>query len=295
AHYRALGVAGFLIYDDRSQAPTRDFLAAQPDCLVVTSDHSFGDFFDDGGDGQFPRRLPQVLKESVPERLCCGRWVLTVDLDEFLVLPEGVADLPAFTDLLDQAGQPYATAPLVDFYPRRLAMRNHPTATPPFEANPYFDAGPYYVWREELIPRPFAGGVRFKLLRMLHEAYPHEVERIYRGGYPYLAKSWKVPLLKHGAGVRRIADHEIDRTPSTRIAAALAHFKFYPGLDAKVARALAEGQYHAGSVEYAFLASVLDRLAERDLVTWETRRFEGPRSLEASGLLPRLPPAMAQA
>ncbi|HWA61069.1 MAG TPA: glycosyltransferase family 2 protein, partial [Caulobacteraceae bacterium] len=46
AHYRALGVAGFLIYDDRSQAPTRDFLAAQPDCLVVTSDHSFGDFFD---------------------------------------------------------------------------------------------------------------------------------------------------------------------------------------------------------------------------------------------------------
>jgi hypothetical protein len=287
AHYRNLGIAWFVIYDDHSDTTTTNYLTAQPDCVILRSDNRFGDTFGADRSG-VPRRLPMVVKESVPERLLAGRWVLTVDADEFLVLPEGFADLPAFVSHLERIGQVYATAPMIDFYGESLDHRNHDLALGPFAANAYFDAGPYYYWTGGLGPVAFMGGVRHRLLKVLCQRRPDLVASVFNNRMPGPAKCWKVPLLKHGQGITRIGDHEISEPPRAEVAAALAHFKFSPDLDAKIEGALRERQYYSGSIEYAFLKAVIDFMGSESLIGPETRRFDGADSLARAGLLPKI-------
>jgi hypothetical protein len=284
-YYRKLGVELFLIYDDRSGPETVDYLMSQADCAILRSDSAFGDTF---GEDEFgvPRRLPHILKERVPEAFLAGRWVLTVDADEFLVLPSGCSDLPEFIGSLERIGQLYATAPMVDFYGETLDHRNHPRNLDPFACSPYFDVGPYYYWTGSVWPFRLSGGIRLRLLRMLCEQHVDRIAGIFGGPMPSLGKNWKIPLLKHGWGIVRRADHEISVAPrATDLSAALAHFKFYPDLDAKIDNALREKQYYGGSIEYAFLKAAIELFGGENLVGPETRRFEGPRSLERAGLL----------
>jgi hypothetical protein len=121
---------------------------------------------------------------------------------------------------------------------------------------------------------------------MLCEQHVDRIAGIFGGPMPSLGKNWKIPLLKHGWGIVRRADHEISVAPrATDLSAALAHFKFYPDLDAKIDNALREKQYYGGSIEYAFLKAAIELFGGENLVGPETRRFEGPRSLERAGLL----------
>lgn len=284
-YYRTLGVQLFLIYDDRSGPATVNFLMTQADCAILRSDSAFGDTFgvDEFGDA---RRLSCILKERVPEAFLSGRWVLTVDADEFLVLPSGCSDVPEFIRSLERIGQLYATAPMVDFYGESLDHRNYPRNLNPFAGSPYFDVGPYYYWTGSAWPFCVSGGIRLRLLRMLCEQHTDRIAGIFGGPMPSLAKTWKVPLLKHGEGIVRRGDHEISVAPrATDLPTALAHFKFYPDLDAKIDGALREQQYYGGSLEYSFLKTAIDLFGGDTLLGPETRRFEGPQSLERAGLL----------
>jgi hypothetical protein len=284
-YYRSLGVELFLIYDDRSGPATVDYLMTQADCAILRSGSAFGDTF---GEDEFgvPRRLPHILKERVPETFLPGRWVLTVDADEFLVLPSGCQDLPEFIGSLERIGQLYATAPMIDFYGETLDHRNYPRNLDPFAGSPYFDVGPYYYWTGAVWPFRLSGGIRLRLLRMLCEQHIDRIAGIFGAPLPALGKTWKVPLLKHGWGVVRRGDHEVSVAPrATDLSPALAHFKFYPELDAKIDNALREKQYYAGSVEYTFLKAAIELFGGDNLVGPETRRFDGPQSLEQAGLL----------
>ena len=251
---------------------------------MVRSKARYGDDFGQDVYG-VRRRLPQFLKENLPQVIFPGRWVLTVDVDEFLILPPAFADIVEFIARLDARDQPYATAPMIDFYGERLNDRNYGSDLTPFGANPYFDAGPYYVWDNTLSPYRLSGGLRFRLLRMLWAARPELIPAIYGDHTPAPAACWKVPLLKHDAGVTRMGDHEISVAPRSDLACALAHFKFYPGLDDKIEHALVAGQYYNRSMEYSFLKAAIEVMGDVSLTTWETRRFEGPHSLERAALL----------
>jgi hypothetical protein len=286
AHYRAMGVDGFLIYDDQSDEAALAFLADQPDCAVITSDHSFGDVFGKMRTGE-ALRLAAALKMSVPEQLAAGRWVLTVDADEFLVLPPPFADLPQLIEALEARGQLYLTAAMVDCYGETLNARHYDRSLGPFDGSPWFDVGPYYQWPVDALSPPgiFEGaGVRQRLLRRLQDQRPQIAAALYAPGGGW-AKLWKVPLLKSGAGVGRISDHELDIVPATDLTGALAHFKFYPDLDAKLAHALAARQYHNASAEYVFLQTVIDAFGDDSLLGPQSRRFEGAESLVGAGLI----------
>jgi hypothetical protein len=283
AHYRALGVETFLVYDDRSGEATKDFLNAQPDCSIVVSDHAFGDIF---GVGKYfgPRRLATALRESIPVWAFPTRWVVTADADEFLVLPEDLKDLPSTVAYLDSIGQPYLTAPMVDFYGPTLNHRHYPTHVDPFAASGWFDVGPYYEWLGAHVPMPLPAGVNHRLRAMLSVRDREVLTSIYGANVaPPLA--WKAPLLKNGAGVIRHGDHHLSVVPRAELSAALAHFKFYPGLDAKIAMALGEGQYAGGSMHYRFLEAALRLLGDEPLIAAQSRRYEGPLSLARAGLM----------
>ena len=119
-HYRTLGVTDFAIYDDRSADGTTEYLVAQPDCTVVTGPYRFDTTF-----GVMPTGLPKkffdYVKEVLPDSFFGGRWALTVDADEFLFLPSGFSDLGKFTAFLESEKRLYASGPMVDLYPQRLA------------------------------------------------------------------------------------------------------------------------------------------------------------------------------
>ncbi len=285
AHYRSMGVDHFVIYDDRSDDASGDFLRAQPDCTIVRSDRRFGDVLGVERNG-LPLRLPMWLKRELPERMFPGRWVLTVDADEFLILPPGFADLPQMTHFLDDAQRAYLTAPMVDFHAETLDHRNYPRTRSPFSENPYFDVGPYCAWKGGIQPERLPAGVRHRLLTMLKQKYPDQIPLIFGNKRVIAPRNWKVPLLKHGCGIIRIGDHEVSARPTGgEVTAALAHFKFYPDLDAKIATALTERQYFNGSMEYAFLDAAIRLLGGERLVSEKTRRFAGANSLQEAALI----------
>jgi hypothetical protein len=175
---------------------------------------------------------------------------------------------------------------MVDFYGRTLNHRNYPRNISPFEGSPMFDVGPYYEWSRECGPTPFPAGIQHRLHRMVRDRHRAQFDEIYGDfenlGVPF---SWKIPLLKNGAGIVRNGDHEINRLPETSLTGALAHFKFYPGLDAKIETALKEGQYTKGSAHYRFLDLATRLVGDEPLVGPETRTFSGPESLEMAGLM----------
>jgi hypothetical protein len=173
---------------------------------------------------------------------------------------------------------------MVDFYGPTLNHRNYDRRLGPFAANPYFDAGPYYHWQGELRPYAMPVGLRHRLMMTMLQDHPDEIAKIY-GDTAYLAKNWKIPLLKGGVGIERIGDHEISVAPSDVLSGAIAHFKFYPDLDRKIDVAVSEGQYFNGSQEYAFLRAVIRRLGAASLIGGETRTFDGARSLEQAQLI----------
>jgi len=285
-HYRALGIDRFLIYDDSSSDGTLEFLLAQKDCTVIGSQRAFGDVCGVQSNG-VPKRYVHLLKELVPTKFFPGEWVLTVDADEFVVLPPGLDSLSQLTSLLEQREQYHALAPMVDFYPETLNARNFARDISPFNACPYFDEGPLYFWESgKIAPERLWRGVRGRILNSLNRLDPRVTEQIYGYRNPkWWTKCWKIPLIKNGHGVFRVGDHEINIPPCTSLAVALAHFKFYPGLDDKIAVAISRGQYYKGSEEYRFLDAAIKQLGGQTLLSNETRKFLGADSLVAAKLL----------
>jgi hypothetical protein len=211
-------------------------------------------------------------------------WTLTVDADEFLVLPPGFDDLPRLVAKLDRRGHPCLTAPMVDFYGDTLNHRRHARHRSPFEGSPYFDAGPYYDWVGFPAPVPIPAGVHYRLQKMLALRHREDFSAVY-GGKVEIPMSWKAPLIRNGRGVVRCGDHQLNVAPQTETTAALVHFKFYPGLDAKIDLALREGQYTVASKHYRFLDLAVRRLGDEPLASDATRLFKGPESLVAAGLI----------
>jgi len=287
-HYRELGVGEFHIFADRCDPQTIDFLFSQPDVTILESERAFGEVFGKKFNG-YPRRLPSLLKEKLTDELFLGRWVLVVDADEFLILPPPLKQINALTDRLERSGQYFSYAPLVDFYPPRLAIRNYDPGFSPFRFNEYFDTGPYHRWDGKVTPFKFHRGFRSRLMKMMAERFPGELKAIY-GTHPISPPNdYKFPLIKQGAGLMRGGSHNvIGVKPSSRYSTSLAHFKLHPGLDEKIENALREKQYYQGSLEYEFLKLAIDKTADDSLVFEGSRRFTGAQSLVDADLLQEL-------
>jgi hypothetical protein len=290
AHYRNLGVENFLIYDDHSDDGTTEYVANQDDCTIITSDREFGEKISSS------KRMVHALKALVPEQFFPERWVVTVDADEFMLLPSPFQTLTELTTELDRHGGLCVTAPMVDFYPERLSQRNHSRAVDPFVASNYFDEGPLYEWKPGATkPKLKFLGIRARLARMLYVRDPERFNSIYGSERPFIAL-WKVPIIKRGFGVQPIDNHKVNASPQLHTNVALAHFKFCPDIDAKVREAVLRRQYYNASIEYRFLEAVFELLNDTSLLSAQTRKFLSPKSLEEAGYLihdvPRREPAV---
>lgn len=287
-HYRKLGVETFVIYDDDSNDGSREFLSAQSDCFLITSNIPFGTEVAKTEGGKTVR-FGTYLKRTFPKKLVPKDWILVVDADELLLLPPGFATLQEFARYLEMQKQYYTVASMVDFYPATLKDRNFDRNITPFEGAPYFDLGPYFHYDDDLVPKPLRAGIRYRLLKQLIDESPQLTKQIY-GNHPRsLAKLWKIPLIKHGEGIERINDHEITLKPKTDVMASLAHFKFTPDLDKKITWALDSKSYYNQSIEYRFLEAVIKQFDQQSLLNEKTCRYENVESLVKAHLCSKAP------
>ncbi|MGF1549547.1 MAG: glycosyltransferase family 2 protein [Sphingomonadaceae bacterium] len=277
-HYRRLGVGHFIFFDDHSTDATRDILMKQPDCMVLTSAEK------PPAEESRLRGLQMALSHAVPRRFAPGRWSLRVDADEFLILPRKFSNLPQLTHYLDHRGLACALAAMCDFYPESLDRRDY-DPLPPFQGSPWFDRAlgfqriPNHV---QIRKKP--GGIRTRLRDRLYAEQPEVAKTIFDEEYGF-ARLWKVPLIKEGQGVVRADIHDVNVTTPLGIQLALAHFKFYPGLDKRIAAALESKAYFAGSREYRFLRAAIDHLPDEKLVGDDSIEFRSPRDMEMAGMI----------
>lgn len=277
-HHRALGVKHFIFYDDSSTDSTREILMAQEDCTILVA-----------ADPDAPRPrlglVQRILGNFALSSYRPGTWALHLDVDELVIPPTGFSTLDEVTRFLDDRQLNFAMSAMVDFYPDRLSHRFFDPLGP-LQGSRWFDPDPVFKWfPDRPRPRIVAAGPRPRLLRRLAKEYPEKIAEIY-GDKPYrVAKTWKVPLIKAGSGILRTDPHSINikMEPPQHIQLGLAHFKFYPGLDARVQNALDRQGYFQASVEYRFLRNILDLFPDEKLTFERSMEYRSPADLERAG------------
>lgn len=303
-HYRALGVAQFVIVDDASDDGTADYLAAQPDCCSGVSVHRYGarvSITDARYEGLSGRAGP-ILKRVVPEHYLSGQYVLCADADEFLILPDALPRLPDVVALLEGRHWKSVAASLIDFYPPSLSDLADPRAPADagelFRRYGYFDATPFMALTPGRQPRRVGPTASERLFRMCGiRQLPKLLEGLPRaltGLLPFPAPNaawFKTPIIKFDGETFIDGAHSANVPPPPGLMLAMAHFKFNGDTYSKIQSALALRSHARGGKKYEHYEDMLEIMQRRGLgfLGTPSQRYEGPAQLVAAGLM-RLPP-----
>jgi hypothetical protein len=294
-HHRALGVDQFMVLDDHSTDGTREWLAAQPDTVVLASALRYGTRVPWAGGTQ---RVGILAKTVIPRLHLPGRYALCLDADEYLVLPRGVGSVPALFEVLERHDVRSVAANLVDFFPRTVhemdVEKRVATAAGMFEAYGYFDASPLLAWREG-VDGPVEVGrnastrlfrkhrVRAVPARMI--GAPRWLNRVLPYKYPETTVL-KTPVVRWDPGVTYLNSHRTNVAPTRRALLGLAHLKFTYDLSRRTRYALESRAYVRGSRKYQWYEALLDAMRRGDpsFLGPHSRRFRSPDDFATAGL-----------
>jgi hypothetical protein len=270
-YYRKLGVDHFVIIDNGSDDGCRDYLAAQSDVSVWTTN---------AGYRQARYGMDWLL--HLLRRYGSGNWCLTVDVDEFLVFPFcETRPLRALTDWLDNAGVRSFAAMMLDMYPKG-AMHEQPyrEGQNPFEIAQYFDSGNYTIRRNWPYQNLWVqGGPR---------------ARLFFGNQPKKAPAMnKIPLVKWDPSYVYVSSTHMllprglnlvyDAMGGEKPSGCLLHAKFLDTFALKAEEELKRGQHYSESHEYRAYREGIAK--ERDLWCNWSEKYINWRQLEILGLL----------
>ena len=179
AHYRNLGVERFVFLDDRSNDGTQQYLFAQPDVVIVQSNHTYGEPARER-DGcpesttTRSRRYSVLWRSLLHDMFAEGKWALQVDLDEFVCVPDGTT-IREFVSTLDELDLRAVWGVMLDIYPRDIASLNELSGARlhSMSGDWYFDAERHLRLRKHRGPSVVYAGARARL----YETYG--VDRLY--------------------------------------------------------------------------------------------------------------------
>ncbi len=300
AHYRALGVAQFVIVDDASDDGTGDYLASQPDCCSGITPVRFGTrvrITDPSHDGLAGRAGP-ILKRVVPDHYLMGQPVLIADADEFLLLPAEFPTVPDVVALMRRRGWKSVAASLIDFYPESLAGLEDATvpatAAELFRRFGYFDAVPFVTLREGQQPRRTGPTASERLFRLCGiRQVPSSL-----GVLPQSFTSWlpfkppgaawyKTPIIDYDGRTFMVASHDANVPPPPDMLLAMAHFKFNGATWQRITSAIALKSHARGGQKYEHYEQMLQAMERHKLgfLGAASRRYADPRQLVDCGLM----------
>ncbi|MEZ5750601.1 MAG: glycosyltransferase family 2 protein [Paracoccaceae bacterium] len=271
SYYRALGVDHFLFVDNGSDDGSGEFLAAQPDVSLWSTDAPYRS-----------ARFGVDWINALLRRHGHDRWVLVVDPDEFFIYPFcDSRPLRALTDWLDDSGLRSFGTLLLDMYPRG-PVADHPCieGQNPFEVACWFDSANYSISRNAQHRNLWIqGGPR---------------ARAFFADKPRAAPALnKIPLVKwHRSYVYASSTHMLlprglnftyDTLGGEKASGILLHAKFLATLADKAIEEAERRQHYAQGREYRAYARVSsDRT---DLWNSWSERYINWRQLEIIGLM----------
>lgn len=230
AHYRALGVGGFLIADNGSDDGSLEYLADQPDVALFSVDtpYSLSHY---GVDWQ------EALMSSFRQ----NRWSLVADADELLVWEESRrGDLPALLRGAEFKGSDAVRIFMLDLYPKGPLAGADLSRGDPFEGAGFADLTPFLTTsggRGPFSDQPtWTSGLRHRLMP---------------GSRSELFVAQKIALLRFGPQMQ--LSEGLHYVSGCRLAPrdlVFGHFKYNAAFAARVAREVARGQHFNGAEEY---------------------------------------------
>ncbi|MXU64688.1 glycosyltransferase family 2 protein [Oceanomicrobium pacificus] len=270
-YYRDLGIDHFFMVDNGSSDGSDSYLAAQEDVTLWRTEGSYK-----------KSRFGVDWLNYLRNRNASGHWVLTVDVDEFLVYAHSdTRPLRALTDWLDTCQLRAFGTLLLDMYPRgRVSETVYREGDNPFAQLRYFDSGNYLYRRNPRYQNLWCqGGPR---------------QRAFFADAPEMAPALnKVPLVRWSRGMTYVSSTHMllprglnrvyDEWGGEKPTGCLLHAKFLNILNDKSVEELERRQHYAASREYrAYLRQ--DGLG-RSLWTEESSTYKGWRQLEEMGLM----------
>ncbi|MCF2871422.1 glycosyltransferase family 2 protein [Octadecabacter sp. G9-8] len=273
AHYRALGVAHFLIVDNASDDGTAAYLSAQPDVSLWTTPDSYK-----------ASRFGVDWLTCLQIKHGAGRWCLSVDADELLIYPESnTRNLSDLTHHLENTGRDAFGALMLDLYPKGSVGQTAYTAgDDPVAAIPWFDPDNYRAKIHAVFGNLWIqGGVRD---RMFFGSQPERSPTLnktplvkWRRGYAYVTST-------HQILPRRLND-VFDTGQGDRVSGILLHTKFLPNIGEKSQEELRRAQHFENSDLYQPYYSAL--MDDPDLWHEGSVCYTGTAQLEKLGLMSR--------
>jgi len=270
-HYRALGVAQFLIVDNASDDGTADYLAAQPDVSVWSTPDSYKL-------SRFGMDWLTLLQRQYGD----GHWCLTVDADEILIYPHyDTRPLPALVEWLDTHERRSFGALMLDMYPKGpLNAQTYEVGEDPFEILNWFDGGNYMIQKKpDLQNLWIQGGVR---ARHFFADRPRRAPTMsktplvkWQRGYAYVSST-------HSLLPRRL-NHVYDDQGGEKTSGVLLHTKFLHTIVEKSNEEKERQEHFANSSLYETYYDSL--IGNPDLWCEGSTRLISWRQLEAMGLM----------
>jgi hypothetical protein len=271
SYYRDRGVAHFLFVDNDSDDGTREYLAAQPDCSVWTTQASYKR-------ARFGMDWINRLLRLYGHR----HWCLVVDPDEFLVYPfSDTRPIPALTDWLEASSIKSFGAMILDMYPKGpITAQPYTEGQDPFEIACWFDPGNYVIERNwEYGNLWIQGGPRARAFFADRPARAPALNKIplvrWHKAYAYASSTHM--LLPRGLNL------VYDEWGGEKTSGVLLHAKFLDVFTEKAAEELERREHYAASAEYRAYHEGLNE--NPDFWTKWSERYINWRQLEILGLM----------
>ena len=219
-YYRNLGAVHFVVVDNCSTDGTEQFLLAQKDVLLYSSNDSFKE---SKYGARWHNALASIL--TIPSRL-----YLNVDSDEFLVW-SGMEheSLNHFLDRLNTIGLDIASGPLIDLIPdnyeKQTNLLNELGIQNIFTTSGFFD--PFIDEKGSVYPPYFhhSGGIRERIM----------------GLKPYLTKT---PIFRGCESIKYLNSNHTTTPGQSQNLIALLHFKFTPNSINRYVEQIARGEHY---------------------------------------------------
>lgn len=291
-HYRKLGIDRFVFLDDKSKDGSFDFLADQPDVIVVHSDHKFNDVISPEECQKYDLTSNQMhlaWRSFLLRDFCCGEWAIQVDADEFLDLAEGAT----IADLVNRSQTECIWSVMIDMYPKTLKNLSNGGAAPIFDpvSNWYFDGRPHLKLHKNKPPSKVYNGSRARLL-FQHDLngrtnrFEYWVRKLLRLNPPNYNAIRKPAVLKWNANASYKTSHSTTLTGADDILLPLRHYKFNSATYKRIENAIIRGTHGNGSSEYRDLEKLFKKLHETDgsFIGKHSTKYEGFESFKQSGV-----------
>lgn len=272
-YYRDLGIGHFLFVDNASDDGSAEYLRAQPDVSLWSTDASYK-----------RARFGMDWINGLLLRYGNGHWCLTVDPDEFLVYPHcDTRPLEALTSWLDAAGRVSFPAMLLDMYPRGgLDDEIYAEGENPVDIACWFDPANYTISKNSYFGNLWIqGGPRTRVFFNSNPLSGPALNKI-----PLVKWYWRYAYVSstHMLLPRRL-NLVYDEDGGEQISGCLLHAKFLSTFSEKSAEELDRRQHYANSQEYrAYHAGLQSQLR---LWCPESRHYQDWRQLEDLGLISR--------